>query len=249
MLLLIWSIALQGRGVYVSYMCCAKKYPAAWYPWLFPSYAYAQTPPCLCITGYQRLSPVQPIVTAAVRAIREGLQFYYWTDSNFFLPPFQNRCNIRVRTFGTRFRGGIVGKKNRNRARIFRVKIRYCEEWRLFLRASQLLNWRHRSTGEIQHEGPKFGHPNIARRPSGRVHSEGNKSLRVGDECANVCRTIVECDQIWFVRAHSRAPTVSVHTSTRASISVIRGNTRDIVRRVYTERGERDDSHARGQAI
>lgn len=47
------------------------------YPWLFPSYAYAQTYPRLCITGYQRLSPVQPIVTA-LRAVREGLQFYYF---------------------------------------------------------------------------------------------------------------------------------------------------------------------------
>jgi len=69
-----------------------------------------------------------------------------------------------------------------------------------------------------------------------RVHSGGNKSPRVGDECANVCRTIVECDQIWFVHTHIHTHTHGAHTATHASTLVIRSRTRDIVRWVHTKK-------------
>lgn len=88
----------------------------------------------------------------------------------------------------------------------------------------------------------KFDQSQYRAMPPRRVHFEGNKSLRVGGECANVCRTIVRFDQIWFVHTYIHA-----HSAFQPYMCArIHDNARDIVRIQYTKKGdEQKSTHTR----
>lgn len=171
MLLLIWSIALQGRTarrVYVSYMCYAEKYPAGLAnirDCFHLMHMHKHRSASLHNTRYQRLH-TDSNSRCVTRCQRGVAVLLFWTRSNFLptLPcRMQHAC---IRAFGAPSQRR--GEKNRRFWVFRRVPRGNAISW-LLLHASRV-KLASVVAGEIQHGGhrAKFGRPRYRAMPPER---------------------------------------------------------------------------------